>query len=135
MALVICNSAEIVALKAFVGHTMQNENMNLRLFTSAGITPADTDTAGTYTGSEAAGGAYAAKSIVGANWSVGANPITYTAQTWTFTGALTGSATIYGYFMTRVTTADLMIAEKFASSFQPLNNGDNYTINLQLGAD
>lgn len=135
MPLVICNSAEIVALKAFLGHTAQTENMNLRLFTSSGITPADTDTAATYTGSEAAGGGYAAKSILAASWNVAANPATYAAQTWTFTGALTGAATIYGYFMTRATTSDLMIAEKFASTFAPANNGDNYTINLQLGAD
>jgi hypothetical protein len=122
-------------LKAFVGHTAQTEDCDLRLFTAVGITPADTDTAATYTGDEAAGGGYAEKAIAAASWTVSANPITYAAQTWTFTGALTGSATIYGYFMTRSTTGDLMWAEKFASTFQPLANGDNYTINLQLGAD
>lgn len=134
MALVVCDGAELIALKAFVGHTAQSEGMNLRLFTSSGLTPADTDTAATYTGSEAAGGGYAAKAIAAASWSVGANPITYAAQLWTFTGPLTGSATIYGYFLTRTTGGELMWAEKFGSNFQPLNNGDNYTINLQLGA-
>lgn len=135
MALNVPNGAELLALKAFVGHTAQSEGMNLRLFTSAGITPADTDTAATYTGSEAAGGGYAAKAIAAASWSVGANPITYAAQTWTFTGPLTDNATIYGYFLTRTTAADLMWSEKFASTFTPANNGDTYTINLQLGAD
>lgn len=134
MALNVCDGGELIALKSFVGHTAQSENMTCLLFVS-NITPADTDTAATYTAQEAAGGGYARKSIVAANWTVSANPITYAAQTWTFTGALTGSATIYGYAMLRATALDLMWSENFGSGFQPLANNDALTVNLQLGAN
>lgn len=134
MALNVPNSAELLALKAFVGHTAQSENQTCLLFTS-NITPADTDTAATYTAVEAAGGGYARKAITATSWVVSANPITYPAQTWTFTGALTGSATIYGYALLRATTLDIMWSENFGTGFQPLANNDALTVNLQLGAD
>lgn len=134
MALNVCNNGELVALKAFVNHTAQNENQVCGLFVS-NITPSDTDTAATYTAVEAAGGGYARKSITGSSWVVTANPITYAAQTWTFTGALNTSATIYGYFILRATTLDLLWSENFGSGFQPQANNDALTVNLQLGAD
>lgn len=134
MALNVPNTAELIALKAFVGHTAQTENQVAGLFTS-NITPADTDTAATYTAVEAAGGGYVRKSLLAASWSVAANPITYAAQTWTFSGPLTGNATVYGYFVLRATTLDIMWSENFGSGFQPLAANDALTLNLQLGAN
>ena len=134
MALNVPDTAELLALKAFVGHTAQTEDQVVGLFVS-NITPADTDTAATYTAIEAAGAGYARKTLTKANWSVAANPISYAAQTWTFTGPLTGNATIYGYFVLRATSLDIMWSENFGAGFQPLANNDALTLNLQLGAN
>lgn len=133
MALNVPDSAELIALKAFIGHTAQTEDAVLGLFTS-NVTPADSDTAATYTAIEAAGAGYARKSLVRTSWTVTANPITYAAQTWTFTGALNSNAVIYGYFLLRATALDIMWSENFGSGFQPLANNDALTLNLQLGA-
>jgi hypothetical protein len=134
MPLNVPNTAELIALKALVGHTAQTEDFVVGLFIS-NITPADTDTAATYTAIEAAGAGYARKTLAAANWNVGANPITYAPQTWTFTGPLTGNAVIYGYFILRAVTGDIVWSENFGAGFQPLANGDALTINLQLGAN
>lgn len=133
MPLNVPDSAELIALKAFVGHTAQAESQVLGLFTS-NVTPADTDTAATYTAIEAVGAGYARKAIAAANWAVAANPITYAPQTWTFTGPLNANAVIYGYFLLRATALDIMWSENFGSGFQPLANNDALTLNLQLGA-
>lgn len=134
MALNVPNAAELIALKALVGHTAQAEDFVVGLFTS-NITPADTDIAATYTAVEAAGGGYARKTLLAANWNVAANPISYAAQTWTFTGPLTGNAVVYGYFVLRAVTLDLVWSENFGSGFQPLAANDALTLNLQLGAN
>lgn len=66
MALVFPNVGEGIALKALVNHTPP-QNLSLRLF-SNNITPAETDTAATFT--EATGGGYAPKALAGASWVV-----------------------------------------------------------------
>lgn len=99
-------------------------NLTLKLFTSD-TTPADTDTAATYT--EANGGGYAAKALTMGSWTVsitgGIAQSAYAEQTWTFTGALTGNPTIYGYY---VVDADnvLLCSERLGASFTPTTNGD-----------
>jgi len=133
MPLNVPDTAELIALKAFVGHTAQAEGQTVLLFTS-NITPADTDTAATYTAAEATGGGYVRKALAAASWVVSANPITYAAQQWVFTGPLTASATIFGYAILRATTLDIMWSENFGAGFQPLVNNDALTVNLQLGA-
>lgn len=103
-------------------------NLTLKLFTS-NTTPSDTDTAATYT--EAAGGGYAAKTLTAGSWTVsavgGIQQGAYAQQTFTFTGALTGSATIYGYY---IVDADnkLILAERDPSPMVPANNGDTYKV-------
>lgn len=134
MPLSVCDNGELIALKALIGAVAQTEDFVVGLFTS-NITPAEGDTASTYTAVEAAGGGYARKTLTKATWVVSSNPITYPAQTWTFTGALTGNAVIYGYFILRASTLDLIYSENFGSGFQPLANNDALTINLQLGAN
>ena len=134
MALSVCDNGELLALKALIGATAQTEDFVIGLFTT-NITPAEADTAATYTANEAAGGGYARKTMTKASWVVSANPITYPSQTWTFTGPLTGSATIYGYFILRAATLDLIYSENFGSTFQPLANNDALTVNCQLGAN
>lgn len=123
MALVVVDNGESVALQYLVNKITTTRDLIYRLF-ATNVTPAETDTAGTYT--EAAGGGYASKTLAGASWSVsGTAPtsIDFAQQTWTFTGALTTNPTVFGYYVTRVTDADLILAEAF-TSFTPAVNGD-----------
>ncbi len=134
MALLFPTTADIIALKALLGVVAQAEDVVIGLFTS-NTTPAKGDTAATYTAIEAAGGGYARKTMAKGSWVVTALPFTFPSQTWTFTGPLTGSATIYGYFILRATSLDLLYAENFGSGFQPLVNNDALTVNAQLSAN
>jgi len=54
----------------------------------------------------------------------------YAKQTWTFTGALDGSATIYGYFIIGATSGVLIAAERAATAdqFAPADNNDTYSV-------
>lgn len=134
MALLVPNSGEVIALSYLVNKVATPENLVYCLF-ATNITPAETDTTGTYT--EAAGGGYASKTLTGASWTVtGGNPSTaaYAAQTYTFTGALTTNGTIYGYFVKRATTGDLVLAELF-TAFTPAANGDNIILTPQITAE
>lgn len=133
MALLVPNVGEVIALKAFLNHTA-GENQTLKLF-ATNVTPAETDTAGTYT--EAAGGGYSSKSLTGSSWTVtGGAPsdATYAQQTWTFTGALTTNATVFGYFVVMASAGTLLWSETF-SSFTPANNGDQILLTPKITAD
>ena len=134
MPLLVPNTGEVIALSYLVGKTTTVRDLVYRLFTN-NITPAETDTHSSYT--EAAGGGYAAKTLTGASWTVtGGAPssASYAQQQWTFTGALTGNATIYGYYVTRVTDGDLVLAEAL-TSFQPVNNNDYYALTPAITGD
>jgi hypothetical protein len=134
MTIVVPNTGEVIALQYLTNKVATPENLVYRLF-ATNVTPAETDTAASYT--EAAGGGYANKTMTGANWTVTAGApsnAAYAAQTWTFTGALTTNGTIFGYYVTRVTSLDLVLAETF-SSFTPANNGDNIVLTPTITAD
>lgn len=126
MALVLADIGADEFLKVYFNDDRPagGNDLTLKLF-ATNTTPADTDTAGTYT--EANGGGYSAKTLTNGSWTVstGNDPsdAVYAEQTFTFTGPLTTNTTIYGYF---VVDADgtLVWAEKFATSFTPTNNGD-----------
>ena len=134
MALVVCNNGESIALQYLTGKIASTRELVYRLF-ATNTTPAETDTAGTYT--EATGGGYASKTIAGTAWTVsgtGPTQIEATQQTWTFTGALTTNGTVYGYYATRATDADLILAEAF-TSFTPANNGDQILLTPRITAE
>jgi hypothetical protein len=134
MTIVVPNGGEVIALSLLTNLITTAQNLVYHLF-ATNVTPAETDTAGSYT--EAAGGGYAAKTMTGASWTAtGGAPshIDYAAQTWTFTGALTTNATVYGYYVTRATATDLVFAESF-TSFTPANNGDNIVLTPVITAD
>jgi hypothetical protein len=134
MTLLVPNVGENITLSYLVGKTTTVRNLIYKLF-ATNVTPAETDTAGSYT--EAAGGGYADKTLTGASWTVTNGAPTsaaYAQQTWTFTGALTTNATVYGYFVVRVTDADLVLAETF-SSFVPANNGDQILLTPAITCD
>lgn len=133
MTLVVQNSGEVAALSYLVNKATP-ENLVFKYFTN-NITPSETDTAATYT--EATGGGYAAITATGANWTIAAgNPsvASYPQQTTTFTGPLTGNTTIYGYFVVRATSGDLVLSETF-TPFTPASNGDTLKLTPQITAD
>ena len=121
------------ALEILESYFLEND-LTIKLFTS-NTTPTDTDTAGTYT--EAAGGGYASKTLAATNCTVadvsGISTASYPQLTWTFTGALTDNASIYGYYVVD-SSGTLIFSERGASAYQPANNGDEYkvTISFQL---
>jgi len=134
MTLLVPNNGENIALSYLTGKTGSTENLVYRLF-ATNVTPAETDTAGSYT--EATGGGYASKTLTGASWTItNGNPTSaaYAQQTWTFTGALTTNTTVFGYYVTRVTSTDLVLAETF-TSFTPANNGDQILLTPQITAE
>lgn len=123
MALLLTNEGEAKVLAVAFGKDTQ-ETLVLKLFTS-NTTPAESDTAATYT--EAAGGGYAAINLTGASWTVTPGAPTeavYPQQAFTFTGALTSGATIYGYYVVGATSGKVYWAERLAQSFTPASNGD-----------
>lgn len=132
MALVLADVGADLILNTFFNATAQ-QNLLLKLY-ATDVTPADTDTVATYT--EADGGGYAAKTLTNGSWTVaGANDpsdAVYAQQTWTFTGALTTNATVYGYFVTDAAGTTLVYAEKFGTSFTPANNGDQLKLTPQF---
>jgi len=135
MTILFCNNGEAQSLRYVVNKDGLTENLVYKLFTN-NITPAETDTAGSYT--EANGGGYAEIEMLGASWTItpGApSSAAYAQQQWGFTGPLTASASIYGYFVTRRTSLDLMFSDRFATARTPANNGDALRLTPQITAD
>lgn len=111
------------------------ENAVLRLFKS-NTTPAETDTAGTYTEADFAG--YAAITLTGASWTVSEGAPTeasYAQQT--FTRSSTGTAqNIYGYYTTRATSGRIAWVERFSDAPVVLTNAnDKINITPKITAD
>jgi hypothetical protein len=135
MALVVPNDGEVDALSYYVNKSAP-QDLVLRLFTN-NITPAETDVAATYT--EAAGGGYASITLTGASWTVtGGAPsdASYAQQTFTFTGVLTGNASVYGYYLTRVTSGKIAHAERFSDGpYAIANNGDAIKVTPKITGD
>lgn len=131
MALVTPNNGEGDALDAFTGKTLPS-TLVLRLY-SSNTTPAETDTAATYTEYAAAG--YAAIVLTAASWTTteGAPSSTaYAQQTFTMSGA--GDA--YGYYMTRNTGGRIAVAERFTGApFSIPSGGGTIKVTPQITAD
>lgn len=136
MAMVWPNVGEVEALKRLLYSDAGAEDLTLKLFKS-NTTPAETDTAGTYTEADFTG--YSAETLTssqsGSTWEVpttsGSTRSDYqTPLVWTC-GA-TGN-TIYGYFVIGATSGILYFSERFASSYT-LADTDTFTLNLGLEA-
>lgn len=132
MAVLVPNNGEGDALK-YILNFASPENLVLRLFTS-NTTPAETDTAATYT--EATGFGYAAISLTASSWVIteGApSTAAFPLQTFTFTGGL---GAVYGYYLTRASSGRLFFAERFTDGpYQIVNNGDQVKVTLNLTLD
>ena len=134
MALVLPNNGEGDALAAIVGKAAA-ENLKLQLYQN-NITPAETDTAATYTVATFTG--YAAITLTAANWTVteGApSDASYAQQTFTSSADQT-SQSIYGYNFVRVTSGRIAWAERFpAGPYAIANNGDNVKVTPKFTLD
>jgi len=132
MALNVPDVGENLAVGAFV-NKLTPENPVLRLY-SNNITPADSDTAATYTEATFAG--YASITLTGASWSAPASGVTSFAQQ-TFTRSSTGATeNIYGYYVTQVTSGILMWSERDAAAPAAMtNSGDNIKLTPTIGAN
>jgi hypothetical protein len=123
MALLVPNGGEVIALSYLVNKSAP-ENLVLCLFQS-NTTPAETDTIATYT--EATFTGYANITLAGASWTVtGGAPssATYAQQTFTSTAG-SQSQNIYGYYLKRATSGDLVYVERFTDGpYLIANNGD-----------
>jgi hypothetical protein len=122
-------------LELIVNKQSTTSNLNLKLYGNNG-TPGDQDNAvGTFWYTEISGGGYLQKVLDGAVWGVanGNNCVaTYTAQTWSFTGATTPN-TVYGYYVTQNVGGRLMWSERFTDGPYAINNnGDAITITPRI---
>ena len=132
MTLLVPNTGEDLALKNFLNYEAP-QSQTLKLFQS-NTTPAETDTAGTYTECTLTG--YSAAGLTGASWGFtpGApSAAAYAEQTFTFTAGF--GQVIYGYYVVQATSGTLMWAERDASPFTPANSGDQVKITPALTAD
>jgi hypothetical protein len=102
----------------------------LRLY-SYNQTPAKTDVAGDYT--EVSGNGYAAETLTPADWILtpgDPSSAAYPQVTFAFSGA---AGNVYGYYVTRATTGDLMFANRFSNApINIANNGDEIRITLTI---
>ena len=132
MPLLVPIVGENVILENIVNKTAP-QNLVLRLFQN-NITPADTDTAATYTESTYPG--CGSITLTGANWNNAASgSISYNAQQ-TITCSGSASQSVFGYYVTQVTSGILMWAERDASApFAIANSGDAVKITPAITAE
>lgn len=131
MPLVFPDVGENLALEMITNKTAP-QNLVLRLYQS-NTTPAEADTAATYT--EATFTGYAAITLTGASWgAASAGSISYAQQTFTSSATQT-TQNIYGYYLTQVTSGTLVYAERFSDAPNAItNNGDNIKITPTITA-
>lgn len=126
MAIFIPSAGENKLVEFALGYSTPG-NQLLKLYTN-NVTPADTDTAATYTEMTTLG--YAAKTLTKTSWSVaqsgGVATATYAAQTWTFTAG--AAVTVYGYFVVDATSGVILWSEPFTSGKIIQYTGDQIII-------
>ncbi len=133
MALTLSDIGADAILEAYFNNDWPtSKDLTLKLF-ATDVTPAQTDTASTYT--EATGGGYADITITNGSWTVASandpSDAVYAQQTFTFTGPLTTNLNIYGYYVVN-DDGTLLWAERLASAFTPTTSGDTVKITLQF---
>jgi hypothetical protein len=132
-AMMVQDTGATSILNAYFNNSPAPGNVILHLYCT-NVTPADTDTSGSYT--ECSGGGYSSKTLTNGSWTTstvsGIPQAAYAAQTFTFTGALTTNTTIYGYYVMNAGGTILLWSELLGSTFTPANNGDSVTITPQF---
>lgn len=133
MALLVTNGGEAIALSYLVNKVTTPENLVLCLYKND-ITPSEADVIGTYT--EATFTGYANKTLTGATWAVTpGDPTVATYPEQIFTSSLgQTSQNIYGYYLKRLGSGDLVYAERFSNGPYPIaNNGDIIKVTPAIG--
>lgn len=135
MTLLVPNNGEGDALEYFVNKGTP-QNLILKLYKN-NITPAETDTAATYTVADFTG--YGDITLTGATWgspSEGApSSIAYAQQTFT-SSAGSQSQAVYGYYMLRASSGRIALAERFSDGpYTIVNNGDAIKVTPTITAD
>jgi len=106
-------------------------NQTLKLYVND-VTPADGDTAASYTEMSTLG--YADKALTKASWVVAQNAGvaegSYAAQTWTFSAGT--AVTVYGYFLVDSTTGVLLWSERFGAGKVVQFGGDQIIITPKI---
>jgi hypothetical protein len=129
MAVVFTDAAEVIALRNFLNNTAP-QSLVLRLY-SNNRSPAKSDVVGDYT--EVSGNGYSAVTLNPENFVFSpGDPATaaYPQVTYTFSGA---AGNVYGYYVTRATAGDLILANRFSNApINIANNGDEIRITLTL---
>jgi len=99
-----------------------NQALTIRLYGN-NVTPSGSTVAGSLT--EIAGGAYAAKALLFANWGISsgtpAQAVYNAIQVWNFTGPINAPGTIYGYYVTRNIDGKIVWVERFPSGVVPFS--------------
>lgn len=131
MALNFPDVGENLALEMIVNKTAP-QNLVLKLY-SSNTTPAEGDTAATYT--EATFSGYAAITLTGASWGAASGgSIAYAQQTFTYTTPTTNS--IYGYFVIQTASGTLLYSERDAGApFVITTTGDNIKVTPTITAN
>jgi len=105
--------------------TAAAENLSVRLFKND-ITPASTMTLADY--AEATFTGYTAVTLTSSDWTIGTDGFLATATASTglveFTATATTDETVYGYYMSGVSSSTLYWSERFGASFRMFNIGD-----------
>jgi hypothetical protein len=129
MAVVFTNAAEVIALRNFVNNTAP-ENLVLRLY-SNNRTPNKLDIVSDYT--EVSGFGYDPVTLNPNSFSFSAgdpSSAAYPQVTFLFTG---NAGNVFGYYVTRATTGDLMFANRFSNApINIANDGDEIRITLSI---
>ena len=124
---------EVIVLSTFLNKAA-GQDQQLKLYQN-NYTPANTDTAASYT--ECSFGGYAGVPLTNANWTVaGGNPsqASYNAaQQFTYSGGAT--QTEYGYFVIQQGSGTLMYAERDPSPFTFVIPGDAVRITPSISCD
>jgi hypothetical protein len=135
MALVVPNGGEVIALSYLVNKVATPENLVLCLYKS-NTTPGETDVLGTYTEADFTG--YSRITLTGASWTVtGGAPssASYAEQTFTSTAG-SQNQDVYGYYLKRLGTGDLVYAERFSDGpYHIANNGDAIKVTPAITGD
>ena len=107
------------------------ENYELRLFTAPTIAPGETDAFAAFT--EPSGNGYALELLTrGTDWGVVDDLATAVEKTFTASGGNWGN--VYGYFVTVVTTHEVMFSELFSDGPYNVVDGGSVKVTAKITA-
>lgn len=112
MALLVPDTGEVKML-SYMLNVSSPSNVKYHLYTN-NLTPAENTVLGDFT--ECADASYAAISVTGGSWTVGTVAGVTSASAATITFNISTTASIYGYYVTDSTSANLLWAERFAGA-------------------